>query len=272
VLLIIALIWPGLTGWREKVALGPGQWRSLAHLPDRQVRLDGLIIDRLPDGTPRQYQARLTVKDAGMTIAQEIGLNRPLVIRQVGYYLSSYGPALRITAQGSSGETLALKVGDTVSQEAILLFQDEAQPQELSIPSAGVTFQVYYLADTGAGPALSIRPMREGQPMAAFSRHLTGTTRVDWQGMALTFLPADYALVVAVYDPSFQVVIFSALALLTGLMLTFYFPYQRLWALLTPDGRLLLGGLAESNRPAFARHFAALTKALEQSIRPHATA
>lgn len=269
VLLVIGLAWPGLRGWRETITLGPGQGQSLIHLPGTKIRLDGLTIDRLPDGTPQRYRAKLAVQEAGMTVVQEIGLNRPLVVGQVGYYLSSYGPALRVVVQGSHGEMLALKSGDAVSQEAILLFQDETQPQELSIPSVNATFQIYYFyysAAAEAGPTVAIRAVKEGRTAATISRRLSGAVRFDWQDMVLTFSPAEYAVITAVYDPSFKVIVFAALGFLVGIILTFYLPCWRLWALFTSDGRLFLGGLAESNRPAFSRHFAMLIGALEQSI------
>jgi cytochrome c biogenesis protein len=266
-LLVVSLVWMCPLAWREEITLGPGQTRALRHRPTVQVRAERLVIERLPDGVPRQYWAPVTVLADGIATTREVWLNQPLVVKEIGYYLASYGPALRVTATDATGRRLRLVAGNGFpDEEAILLFQEEGDFREVSIPSVKLSLQVSYTSGEGSAglSTVSIRLVQEGRVGPAVSKRVVAGEALVWEGIALTFIPTDYVVLLAVYDPSFITVILSALGLMVGLMLSFYLPHQRLWARVTPDSRLLLAGMAEGDWLGFDRHFARLVAIIKE--------
>jgi len=68
-----------------------------------------------------------------------------------------------------------------------------------------------------------------------------------------------------VHDPGFKGVILAGFLVMGGLIFSFYFPHQRLWARVTAD-ELWLAGRAERDAVGFEREFASLVKGLKRGL------
>jgi len=69
---------------------------------------------------------------------------------------------------------------------------------------------------------------------------------------------------IAVHDPGFLPVISSALLMLGGLIISFYFPHRSIWVKLTERGELFLTAKAEVDKEGLSREFVALVEEIKE--------
>jgi cytochrome c biogenesis protein ResB len=90
-LLLGAILSTGL-GWREELAIGPDESIEVGHGSRLALRNDGFVIERYPDGSAADYQARVSVINGNQVVTSgSVWVNQPLMYAGVGLYLRGYG-------------------------------------------------------------------------------------------------------------------------------------------------------------------------------------
>jgi cytochrome c biogenesis protein len=262
-------------GWREgEILLPPGEQVAI---PTASFLLsgEGFEIDRYPDGLPRDYRGQVAIWEGGREVLRgTVRVNEPLAYGGIGFYLASYGPALRVSATGAQGEPLSLQLpgGRSVSPgEAVLVFEAGRDEALLIVPAQELALRVSYPAAeaTEQGePLIAVEGFRvaDGEPGALgreqllFSGFVPLGKPLQWKDARFTFAPERYFVLMAVRDPGFLPVIVAGLLLLVGLVMGFYFPFQRVWVKIPPEGEVIMAGAADKNREDFSRQFARLVE------------
>ena len=79
-------------GWREEVAIEPGEIADVRYARELALRNEGFHIIRYPDGTVSSYEAELTIIASGREVRRgTLRVNEPLAYRGVWLYLRGYG-------------------------------------------------------------------------------------------------------------------------------------------------------------------------------------
>lgn len=263
VLVIVGFVWSQGWGWREPaVALGPGELYQAQHF---QVRCDGFEIERYPGGLPRDYRAHLTVLEGGLEVfSKVVRINDPLSYRGVGFYLASYGPAVRVRAYNSTGQPLSLQVvdGNTSEGEAILNFARGGEGRDLLIPSLDLALHVVFYYE---GPSLFMQATRGDQ--VVFADFVYDGEAVELEDARFEFTLDRYVVLQVVSDPGFKLAIAAAFLIMPGLILSLYFPHRRIWAKVTRD-EIHLAGLTVGDKAGFERELTAIARGIEIRYAP----
>ncbi len=89
-LLLLGATLSSLSGWREELAVGPGEMARLEHRRDLTLRHEGFTVERYPDGSVAGYQADVTVTGGWGTKRGSIRVNQPLDYGAISFHLRSY--------------------------------------------------------------------------------------------------------------------------------------------------------------------------------------
>jgi cytochrome c biogenesis protein len=91
-LLLLGTILSSGFGWREVLAIGPGEMVGVGHGSRLALRNDGFTIARYPDGSVAAYQAQVAVISGDHEVTRgSVRVNEPMTYGGVGLYLHSYG-------------------------------------------------------------------------------------------------------------------------------------------------------------------------------------
>jgi len=113
----------------------------------------------------------------------------------------------------------------------------------------GVSFYLY-----SYGPAGQVRAAdAEGQPVPL---------QVE---SGFEFALDRYIVLQVVHDPGFKLVVLAGFLVVGGLIFSFYFPHNRLWARVTAD-ELWLAGRTERDAMGFEKEFAGLVEGLKKGL------
>jgi cytochrome c biogenesis protein len=202
---------------------------------------------RRPDGSFEDFWTDLAVYQDGKEIARKtIRVNDPLTVQGFVFHQNTFGPSASVDIRDSSGAL--------VWSGPIILTDDP----EIGLPTAFQTIPgsntgvLYALARTVDGvPVLglvgvagdaqtgdsALFQVRVGlgastDPAATSGYTFTWTNAGAWTGMVIK------------NDPGQNVIWLAFLSLISGLLLTFYFPRRRVWARFA-DGKLQLAMLAD---------------------------
>jgi cytochrome c biogenesis protein ResB len=81
-------------GWREEIAIGPGETAEVGRGSGLALRNEGFAIERYSDGSVAGYDAEVTVLDSGLEVARgSVQVNEPLTYGLVGLVLQGYAEA-----------------------------------------------------------------------------------------------------------------------------------------------------------------------------------
>lgn len=110
-LLALGVLVSHVWGWRETLTVSRGETVKIGHVANEgaplQLRSDGFVVTRYPDGKVAGYNAEIAIIGDGAEIARgHVRLNEPFVYRGVGFYLRSYTPpgSVAEAEQQSEGE------------------------------------------------------------------------------------------------------------------------------------------------------------------------
>ncbi len=277
VLIVAGALWGGLYGWREdKVTLGSGQVYSLGHGRGFQVRCQGFEVVRYPDGRPRDYLSYLTVLEEGREVLRKtVRVNDPLTYQGVSFYLSSYGPAVRVHGVDEAGEPLPLRLGEAEEEaqgEVVLTFSGREEEGNVLVPSRDMALHVAFSSHKTSEeePLLYLEVSEEkgGPTRIGFVR--SGQT-VELDGMRFDFTLDHYTVLQVVRDPGFIPVMAASFLIMIGLILAFYFPRRRIWARVVADdgsgqGKVSLAGRAERDAVGFENEFKSLVEEVKEEL------
>jgi cytochrome c biogenesis protein len=201
-----------------------------------------------PDGSFADFWSDIAVYQNGQEVARKvIRVNDPLEFNGFVFHQNTFGPAAQLAIHDPNGRL--------VWDGPVLLAGELAgRPQGfITIPGSDVGLLIVLDRSVDGIPLLALTgiwatPPVEGQGNIAFLRAMglgdttePGTTA----GYAITWNEASaYTGMVIKKDPGAPFIWIAYIALILGLVLTFYFPRRRVWGRYH-DGRLELAMLAD---------------------------
>lgn len=249
----------GAFGFETVLFVGEGQTAPVQPVGtpgNLLVKNLGFSAPQRADGTFEDFRTDIAVFRDGQQIARQvIRVNEPLTVDGYVFHQNTFGPAAELTIRAAD-KTLVWQ------GPVILDGQFQGQPQGfLTIPGAQVGLITVLGEDASGAPRLTLLGVSAGQQAGQlqpeFATQLAAGASSDPAtsgGYAVTFVKADaFSGMVVKRDPGQLLIWIAFVCLISGLVLTFYFPRRRVWARLE-GGRLQLAMLADRYVPV-AREF-----------------
>lgn len=258
-------------GYETVVFLGEGQTAPVQAVGTP----DNLLVKNVhfeaptrPDGSFADFRTDLAVYRNGQEVARKIiRVNDPLEVDGYVFHQNTFGPAAELAIRDPDGQLVW-------DGPVLLAGELGGHPQGfITIPGSGLGLLLVLYRTVDGIPLLAITGLGEtdtpDQTNIVFLRTLglgdtsePGTTA----GYAVTWEhAAAYTGMVIKRDPGQGLIWVAYLSLITGLVLTFYFPRRRVWARLHGD-HLELAFLGD-RYVSSEREFAALLDDLSARLR-----
>jgi cytochrome c biogenesis protein len=278
--LILFLIAAGVT-WK----LGDEQGLVIAEgesITVQSIGTPGLLLARnlgfdapgFDTGKPTDFTTDLQVFRDGQEIARKtIRVNDPLSVDGYTFHQNGFGPAPDIVIRDSSG-------GILWSGPVPLTDSNDGSPYDtMAVPGRDIGLAMLLLRTTDGTGVLRLLPYRyagsttDGAagfepllPALDLRRGDSATNpSVDFSIELRSF--ADYTLVIAKKDPGQGFVWLAFASLISGILITFYFPRRRVWLWFGPDHRVSIVGRSD-RYVDFNREFGRLLDDLIATRRP----
>ena len=227
---------------------------------DFKVRCDDFNITyyNLPgkEKHVKDYTSVLSILEDGKEVLKRtVEVNHPLHYKGLAFYQSSYGAINHIS----------LRVQRKGQKEMTILRMDEGET--VPIPNSNVQIQLLRYVP-------QVHTFGEGVQVALFEPNqmprtgwvLKGLPKFDQQSIddfILTFegvTSREYSGLQVTKDPGVWVVWIGSGLMIFGLIVSFFFSHQRVWARIPKDseGEIVLAGSANKNRVAFEKTFGQL--------------
>lgn len=230
-----------LFGYETVIFLGEGQTAPVlpVGMPDnlllKNIRFEA---PTRPDGSFADFRTDLAVFQNGQQVARKtIRVNDPLEVNGYAIHQNTFGPAEQLSIRDPTG---ALVWDGPVLLDGALL----GRPQGfLTVPGSLIGLLLVLdrtvdgiplLAITGLGPTatpndtnlLFVRALGLGETSEPY---ITAGYEVTWKSAGA------YTGMYIKRDPGQDLIWIAYLSLITGLVVTFYFPRRRVWARLSAD-------------------------------------
>lgn len=273
ILILLGAMAGGIWGFdNPRFAVAEGSTRDLGLGTGIAVRLNEFADEYHADGTPSDYRAEVTLLEDGKPVKSGIiRVNSPMRYEGVAFHQSFFGQAAVMTVRDASGAILF--------SDAVPLSGESGQAQRpagaFAVPGEGLTIHV-------AGPSLDgpdplVRPgevrvdVFHGGVRAVSQRNLTVGTPSDIAGLTFTFeREVRFVGLNVVKDPGMNIIWVACAFMVAGLVMLFYLPRRRIWALCVerPGGSVdvLIGMPAQRDAP-LEQEFDRLQKQLANSLR-----
>jgi len=195
-------------------------------------------------GMPSDFTTDVAVFQDGQEIARKtIRVNDPLAVGGYTFHQNGFGPAPHLVIRDTAGQPL---------WDAQVPMTDSARGAPyvtMAVPGRDFGLQLLLTKDEQGRGVVLVLPYRilgqnaDGQPIVQNLTAVTllrGDTRVsDELGVSIELTDfGEYTLLIAKRDPGQGIVWLAFASLITGIAITFYLPRRRVWARLSPDGRL----------------------------------
>ena len=197
-------------------------------------------------GMPTDFTTELAVFQDGQEVARKtIRVNDPLAVGGYTFHQNGFGPAPHLVIRDTAGKPL---------WDAQVPMTDQARGSPyvtMAVPGRDFGLQLLLTRDTQDRGVVLVLPYRilgenpDGSPSVENLTPVTlirGDTRVsDELGISLELTDfGEYTLLIAKRDPGQGIVWLAFASLITGIAITFYLPRRRVWARISPDGRVAL--------------------------------
>ena len=201
----------------------------------------------------KEYTSILTILDNGQEILkQTIQVNHPLRYRGLAFYQSSYGAIHDVS--------LGVQRKDKKEKTVLKLMEGETAPLPNSNTRIRILRYAHQVHNFGEGVQVVLfKPNQEPRPFWL----LKNFPKLDQQRgdeFFLTFegfTEKEYTGLQVTRDPGVWIVWVGSGLMILGLIISFFFSHQRVWAKLpkSPEGEIILAGSTNKNRLAFEKAF-----------------
>ena len=277
ILAIVGLALGGRLAWREdKIRLSPGQEYQVQHGSSLSLRLDDFQAELYPDGTPRSYQARLTLlEDGSELMTGMVSPNAPLRYGGISFYQLSHGPLVTIRGLDPEGHHVSLRAlapATTLQTEETLQLSDDENEGYIAVPEPNLVLRIVLQSQPLSGgrhrPALLVQAYRGGMTDLVFSKTLFGSSSLQIEDNSYAFEWRHYAVLTVTSDPSVGPIFLGAASLLAAATTIIHLPPRRIWAAVTStEGvvKIRLVRLGEEDKGVGAREFDALIGEMDEA-------
>lgn len=226
-----------------------------------EIRCDAFDIEFYPNGMPKEYRSRLTVREKGKDVRQEdIEVNKPLSYKGITFYQSSY----------EGYKDFLLKFTDTTDRTT-KTFKALYQ-QESTWPEKSLRFGVIN-AETKGNQIFRTKIWLQDKTQQPSIFWLETGKEAEIKIQGKTFLLSAkqmYATGLQVAkDPGVWLVYSGCVMMLVGLYVAFFLSHRRVWLILRQDAdnatTVLLAASANKNKTGFTSIFAQLNELLRAS-------
>jgi cytochrome c biogenesis protein len=265
----------GLFGERNDGFVIPaGGTRALGLGTGYRVYLDSFTEEYYLNGGAKDYRSEVVVYAGDREVQRAtVRVNEPLVVGPVKIHQAYFGSS--IVMQVRKGGQIIYR--DSVPLAYTALPYGFRPVGFFRLPSEGISIDL--VAPESAGD----EAVRAGQvglfafPLGAdatadplFGGLLTQRQPQSWGGLEFTFLrESQFSGFQAVRDPGAPIFFLAAGLMLAGILIVFYFPHRKLWALIQPraegGSEVWLAGVCPRN-PNFPDEFRVAVAAAESAL------
>ena len=272
VLILIGAMAGGVWGFDDpRFAVAEGSTRELGLGTNLAVRLNQFADEYRSDGSPSDFRSEVTLLEHGQVVKSGvIRVNSPMRYDGVAFHQSFFGQAVVLTVRDESGAVLFSDAVPLSGQAG-----EAARPAgSFTIPERDIT--VHVAGPTVDGRDALIRPgevrvdMFAGNLRAVTPQNLALGTPANLAGLSFTFeREVRFAGLNVVKDPGMNIVWAACAFMVAGLVMLFYLPRRRLWALCIerPGGPVeVLLGMPAQRDATVSQEFERLTARLTHSL------
>ncbi len=243
------------------------------------VKLEHVIDEYYLDGRPKDYYSELVIYDEAVEVKRGTArVNSPLGYEGFKFHQSGFGPAAAMEVRDKDGTLLfsegvplawsgdgirpygdfALDIDGDQYEEMRVVVVGPMSGEDPVIPAGEVFVQVFRESeDTGTSTFVAEGPLAQGKPG-------------ELADLEITFQREQrFTLLRVVKDPGLNLVWTAGTLLVLGLVMLFYFPHRRVWALCRPrpDGKadVRLGAMAQRDL-ALAQEFRRLHRRVRLAL------
>lgn len=226
----------GLWGFKDsEFIVSEGTTRALGNGTNISVRLDQFVDEYYVDGPPRDFRSDVVLFDGGKQVdSGSIRVNSPMRYNGIVFHQSFYGQAAVVNVQDASGKVL-------FSDSVPLAWQtNDGRPVgSFSLPVQGLDVYVVGPESGVSDPLVPAGTMRfevsKQSARAADPTNLLPGKPVQLAGLTFTFVrESRFAGLKIVKDPGVNIIWVGAALMILGMVMLFYLPRRRVWALCRP--------------------------------------
>lgn len=220
------------------------------------VRLEQIDLLPLPNGVWRRFDSHLSlIRGANVERELVLGLSQRAMYQDLAFYQLGFGPAVRLSAQKASGESLGIAqtVGDRSVQRVVRLrLLGRQQEQSLAIPEADrVARLVHYPsfpAHGSSGRALHVQLLKGSTGEVEAEQFLSQNGRIEARDIRLDVAFEYFVTLRAEREPGLPLAALGGTLVLLGLVGHFLWPPYYVWLIVHPEAqRCLIQLIAPSN-------------------------
>ena len=254
VLFLVAAAVTSRLGFESGILLTSGESQ-----PVRSIGTPGLIVvksfgfesPRRADGSFADFTTDLAIYRDGVELARKVvRVNDPLSVAGYTFHQNGFRPAPVLTVRDAKGRVLW--DGPVALTDAV-----QGQPHGLfSVPGRDVGLEMLLTKAADGTTGVAFLPYRSKGTLADGSADLESLTPFfvalggiggspDTDFFVQVSGVEGATVLIAKQDPGQGLVWLAFGSLIAGLLITFYLPRRRVWARLSPDGRLAIVGRSE---------------------------
>lgn len=272
VLILVGAMAGGIWGFdNPRFAVAEGSTRDLGLGTALAVQLNQFADEYHSDGSPRDFRSEVTLLEHGKPVkAGVIRVNSPMRYKGVAFHQSFFGQAAVLTIHDESGAVLF--------SDAVSLSGETAENQRptgsFTIPARDLTVHVSAPAVNGRDSLVLPGEVRvdvfASNLRAVAPRNLTQGEPQVLAGLTFTFeREVRFAGLNVVKDPGMNIIWAACAFMVAGLVMLFYLPRRRLWALCKEqaDGTAaVLVGMPAARDATLEQEFGRLQMRLAQAL------
>ena len=201
----------------------------------------------------KEYTSILTILDNGQEVLkQTIQVNHPLHYKGLAFYQSSYGAIHDVS--------LGVQRKDKKEKTVLKLMEGETAPMLNSNTLIRILRYAHQVHNFGEGVQVVLfKPNQEPRPFwllknfPQLDQQRGGEFFLTFEG----FTEKEYTGLQVTRDPGVWIVWVGSGLMILGLIISFFFSHQRVWAKLpkSSEGEIILAGSTSKNKVAFEKAF-----------------
>ncbi len=278
ILLIVGYLVGSYLGFKDTYFIVPeGLTRAVTDNSGLSLQLKSFTDEYWPDGSPRDFRSEVAIIQNNREVKTGIvQVNHPLIYNGLRIFQSSFGPASRIQIRNPAD-------GKVLFEGNIALYRQMIDGQfirswgDFSLVHEG--YMMYFVgrasnaedtALTNQEIGMDVFETGNSDPIASTKLEKGAAFNID-DNFEITYLgDAKYSQFQVSRDPGNNIIWTACGLFLTGLVMVFYFPRRRVWALLQDipgTGRRLWLRAEFGRRPEMADELQGLASEVRQNSR-----